>query len=139
MEGLPGGLVVKNPHSQSRGAWVHSLVWELRSRMQQEVAKKKKKFLKYGIERASGLANKWRCQEMVHLERTWRLWAPPLYFALHFSSIWLFLSYILLYKNGDLVSMLFSGVLEAALAKQLNTRKESREAVIYSQPVRKHR
>lgn len=49
------------------------------------------------------------------------------------------LSYILLYKNGDLVSMLFSGVLEAALANQLNPRKESREAVIYSQPVRKHR
>ena len=139
MEGLLGGLVVKNPHSQSRGAWVHSLVWELKSHMQQAVAKKKKKFLKYGIERASGLVNKWRCQEVVHLERTWRLRAPPLYFALYFSSIWLFLSYILLYKNGDLASMLFSRVLEAALANQLNPRKESREAVIYSQPVRKHR
>ena len=58
--------------------------------MQQEVAggkKKKKHNLKYGIhgiQRASGLVNKWRCQGVVHLERAQRFCAPPLYFALHF-------------------------------------------------------
>ena len=75
---------------------------------------------------------------MVHLERTWRLCAPPLYFALHFYLAVPELHPFIL-KNGDLVSILFSGVLEAALANQLNPRKEPREAVIYSQSAKKHR
>ena len=60
----------------------------------------------------------------------------PTFFVLCISFIWLFLSYIFFYQIGNLVSKLFSWVLWAAPANQLNPRRELWEPLIY---IQKHR
>lgn len=51
--------------------------------------------LKHTIQRAIRLVNTWRLGRLVLLERSGKLHAFPPYFVLCMSSIWPFLSYIL--------------------------------------------
>lgn len=82
---------------------------------------------KDSVQRTSGLVNMWRCGKVAHLERACKLCAFFPHLALGIASIWLFLSYILLYPYGNLVIKMFPWVPWAALSSKL---AEPEEGVI---------